>query len=290
MTLSAIDHRRRARARALRLCAHDRGVLSPPAGRWIPARPARGCARRRSRRPPGRCPGRRRRSRWRSPARGSRRWGYRPGSFRVSRPSSSRAWRARRAAPAGWGMSAPAARPAGSGVGRGSVPHVGGPPLCRAGAARAVDTGRHARSLARRVPGASQSAPGSAGRRGAVRVRRRHQPAGAGLGTEPGRRRSVTCSSTATSCRSARCCSATRTSTGSTPTARWSTGEDDRGAGLPPAEDAPELRDLGRNGSYLVVRQLRQDVQGFWQFLHRQANGDPRGRARSWPRRWWGGR
>ena len=57
--------------------------------------------------------------------------------------------------------------------------------------------------------------------------------------------------------------------------------QDDRGAGLPPAEDAPELRDLGRNGSYLVFRQLRQDVQGFWQFLHRQANGDPRGRARA---------
>ena len=51
--------------------------------------------------------------------------------------------------------------------------------------------------------------------------------------------------------------------------------QDDRGAGLPPADDAPELRDLGRNGSYLVVRQLRQDVQGFWQFLQRQANGDP---------------
>ena len=51
--------------------------------------------------------------------------------------------------------------------------------------------------------------------------------------------------------------------------------QDDRGAGLPPADDAPELRDLGRNGSYLVVRQLRQDVQGFWQFLRRQANGDP---------------
>ncbi len=51
--------------------------------------------------------------------------------------------------------------------------------------------------------------------------------------------------------------------------------QDDRGARLPPADDAPERRDLGRNGSYLVVRQLRQDVRGFWQFLRRQANGDP---------------
>jgi deferrochelatase/peroxidase EfeB len=43
---------------------------------------------------------------------------------------------------------------------------------------------------------------------------------------------------------------------------------------LPRAEDAPDRADLGRNGSYLVMRQLRQDVQGFWQFLDRQAGGD----------------
>ena len=35
---------------------------------------------------------------------------------------------------------------------------------------------------------------------------------------------------------------------------------------LPRAEDAPDRADLGRNGSYLVLRQLRQDVRGFWQF------------------------
>jgi Dyp-type peroxidase family len=44
---------------------------------------------------------------------------------------------------------------------------------------------------------------------------------------------------------------------------------------LPRAEDAPELADLGRNGSYLVMRQLRQDVRGFWQFLDYQADGNP---------------
>jgi len=55
-------------------------------------------------------------------------------------------------------------------------------------------------------------------------------------------------------------------------------GRDDaRGADLLPAVNAPEMRDLGRNGSYLVVRQLRQDTQEFWQFLRRQANGDPEG-------------
>jgi Dyp-type peroxidase family len=45
-------------------------------------------------------------------------------------------------------------------------------------------------------------------------------------------------------------------------------------AQLPRAEDSPTLADLGRNGSYLVLRQLQQDVQGFWQYLDRQANGD----------------
>jgi deferrochelatase/peroxidase EfeB len=43
---------------------------------------------------------------------------------------------------------------------------------------------------------------------------------------------------------------------------------------LPRAEDAPELLDLGRNGSYLVMRQLEQDVAGFWRYLDRQAGGD----------------
>ncbi len=33
--------------------------------------------------------------------------------------------------------------------------------------------------------------------------------------------------------------------------------------------------DLGRNGTYLVFRHLRQDVRGFWQFLDKQANSDP---------------
>ena len=43
---------------------------------------------------------------------------------------------------------------------------------------------------------------------------------------------------------------------------------------LPRAEDAPEEADLGRNGCYLVLRQLRQDVPGFWRELDRQAQGD----------------
>ena len=50
---------------------------------------------------------------------------------------------------------------------------------------------------------------------------------------------------------------------------------DAQSALLPRAEDAPDQADLGRNGSYLVVRQLQQDVRGFWRFLDRQAGGDP---------------
>lgn len=43
---------------------------------------------------------------------------------------------------------------------------------------------------------------------------------------------------------------------------------------LATAEDAPAFGDLGRNGSYLVMRHLQQDVAGFWQHLDRQAGGD----------------
>jgi len=48
----------------------------------------------------------------------------------------------------------------------------------------------------------------------------------------------------------------------------------DPGGQLPRAEDEPDMADLGRNGSYLVLRQLRQDVGGFWQFVDRVADGD----------------
>jgi Dyp-type peroxidase family len=37
---------------------------------------------------------------------------------------------------------------------------------------------------------------------------------------------------------------------------------------LSPAADNPKLRDLGRNGCYLVFRQLEQDVGGFWRFVN----------------------
>ena len=47
---------------------------------------------------------------------------------------------------------------------------------------------------------------------------------------------------------------------------------------LPFAEDEPSKRDLGRNGSYLVFRQLQQDVAGFWQFLDDTSASNPQAR------------
>ena len=47
----------------------------------------------------------------------------------------------------------------------------------------------------------------------------------------------------------------------------------DNGAsdGLLAAENAPDMKDLGRNGTYLVMRQLEQDVRGFWRFMQARA-------------------
>jgi deferrochelatase/peroxidase EfeB len=49
---------------------------------------------------------------------------------------------------------------------------------------------------------------------------------------------------------------------------------DSASGGLLAAEDAPEKKDVGRNGTYLVMRQLRQNVRSFWQFINRQTGGD----------------
>jgi len=57
-------------------------------------------------------------------------------------------------------------------------------------------------------------------------------------------------------------------------------GPDDPRGELLAAEDALGRKDLGRNGTYLVLRELRQDVQGFWRFLDRQANSNPQERQR----------
>ena len=49
---------------------------------------------------------------------------------------------------------------------------------------------------------------------------------------------------------------------------------DARSAGLLSAQDAPDKKDLGRNGTYLVMRQLQQDVRTFWRFVTEQSGGD----------------
>lgn len=49
---------------------------------------------------------------------------------------------------------------------------------------------------------------------------------------------------------------------------------------LPRAQEAADSPDLGRNGSYLVMRQLRQDICGFWQAIDRYAGGNVLERAR----------
>ena len=46
--------------------------------------------------------------------------------------------------------------------------------------------------------------------------------------------------------------------------------ERDPAALLPPAAEDSARRDLGRNGTYLVFRQLSQDVPGFWRFVDQQ--------------------
>ncbi|MDN5869781.1 MAG: hypothetical protein L0H73_03525 [Nitrococcus sp.] len=55
---------------------------------------------------------------------------------------------------------------------------------------------------------------------------------------------------------------------------------DPRAADLSPAEDRPSRRDLGRNGTYLVLRQLHQDVRGFWRCLDQESDSDPKRRER----------
>jgi Dyp-type peroxidase family len=49
---------------------------------------------------------------------------------------------------------------------------------------------------------------------------------------------------------------------------------DSASAALLPAEDAPEKKDLARNGSYLVMRELEQDVRAFWRFVRQEAGND----------------
>ena len=46
------------------------------------------------------------------------------------------------------------------------------------------------------------------------------------------------------------------------------------------ALDQPQKKDLGRNGTYLVIRQLAQDVRGFWRYMDHAAGSNPEQRTR----------
>jgi deferrochelatase/peroxidase EfeB len=48
---------------------------------------------------------------------------------------------------------------------------------------------------------------------------------------------------------------------------------------LAAAEENPAQRDLGRNGSYLVFRELRQDVRAFWRFAKAQGGDEAKALA-----------
>ena len=47
---------------------------------------------------------------------------------------------------------------------------------------------------------------------------------------------------------------------------------------LPEVDGRPDLRDLGRDGCYLVLRTLEQDVRGFWQFVNAAESGEAEAR------------
>jgi deferrochelatase/peroxidase EfeB len=64
-----------------------------------------------------------------------------------------------------------------------------------------------------------------------------------------------------------------------TPRPQLDASEDPR-ASLPRSEEDASKVDIGRNGTYLVIRQLRQDVSGFWRALDERAGGAPAERVR----------
>lgn len=43
---------------------------------------------------------------------------------------------------------------------------------------------------------------------------------------------------------------------------------------LPTARSDHDYRDLGKNGTYIVIRQLEQDVEGFWAYMNTQSDSD----------------
>jgi Dyp-type peroxidase family len=50
--------------------------------------------------------------------------------------------------------------------------------------------------------------------------------------------------------------------------------------GALPGEPSSDKKDLGHNGTFIAVRQLDQDVAGFWDYMRAQASGDQTGAVR----------
>ena len=161
----------------------------------------------------------------------------------------------------------------------------GGPPvdvallLYAPDGAGALSSSRTGTCAGSRAAG-SRCASGSAlrpGRLRALRLPRRDLAAVRRGPVEDGPGRAGLCAPASSS-------SATRTSTASTRTARCSTRPPTRRARSRATPQGSGRADLGRNGSYLVLRQLRQDVPGFWHFVDdatRRPDGTRRpGRAR----------
>ncbi len=93
-------------------------------------------------------------------------------------------------------------------------------------------------------------------------------------GNAPVPRKTRNCGSTPTCRASANSCSAIRTNMASTPTARCSIRSAIRAARSHAPRMRPAWPTSDATGSYLVLRQLRQDVAGFWRFADGVAHGD----------------
>ena len=148
----------------------------------------------------------------------------------------------------------------GNGAVAAGVPHLLVMFFAEPGAPRGLRAADDRRGVERRRSTRCTARHGGSGRHRAVRLRRRHQPAADRLGRSSATLDGRAQSTTATSSRSASSCSAIANEYGKY-TDRPLLDADAASAGLPPAEDAPEKKDVGRNGTYLVMRQLRQDVR-----------------------------
>ena len=171
---------------------------------------------------------------------------------------------------AGWATSAPTRR--GLAWGGREVPDVLVVLYAAAGRARrAARAGRRRTPSRRRFDASRELATTEHGRTRAVRLHRRHQPAATRLAkaSDAGRDADLAYGNLIAAGRiPARLSQRVRPVS---PTGRCSMPDAPGAALLPPAaEDARDARDLGRNGTYLVFRELAPGRAGFWRFVAAQ--------------------